>query len=212
MFFSKWFEKKIDQVLANRMRLLTETTEAAADRIQEAGYKKLVERLGTLLSEDKSVRRLVEYIDPKVVADEINVDLDDLADRINLDYTLLAERIDTDELLPRVELNYSDLARAVDMSDVAAEFSLSDIAREFDQDDLIDEIVPKLDLDKIAELAASNDNLAPKIAKAASTLDFVVAVANAIETTQIVENLDYKKLALALLKKISAAEEREAKT
>ena len=116
-----------------------------------------------------------------LAAEQVDVDsvVDTVMDRVkagpDVEYDLLAEHIDIQELAGQFDI--SDLAGELDLSDVASNLEASDIAEHFALSDIAEEI----NLSSLAE-EFDEDGIAERV----------------------IESLDYKVLAGALLRELRA--------
>lgn len=120
------------------------------------------------------------------VASAIDIDFSDIADALDTDD--IARQLDISEIasavLADIEIDTDEVATQVgnnlDLSDLAGEIDMHDLAREIHMPDLAEAILPNLSSELYTELAAQID---------------------------VSTSLDYRKLALNLLKELAAKPE-----
>lgn len=120
-----------------------------------------------------------------LAAQQVEVDtlVDTVLDRVKtghtVDYGQLAECIDPEELAKQFDT--ADLAGEMDYSSLASEVDVSELAREFD----VSDIAAEIDLSEVAS-AFDEDSIADRV----------------------LESLDYKALATALLRELQPVQVR----
>jgi hypothetical protein len=120
-----------------------------------------------------------------LAAEQVDVDsvVDTVMDRVtaepDVEYDLLAEQIDIEELARQIDTSY--LAGEMDYSSLASGVDVSELAREID----VSDIAAEIDASEVAS-AFDEDSIADRV----------------------VEDLDYKCLAAAILKELRPVEVR----
>jgi len=118
---------------------------------------------------------------------QLQMDIDPIAERVvdlvktghTVDYGQLAECIDPEELAKQFDT--TDLAGEMDYSSLASEVDASELAREFD----VSDIAAEIDASEVAS-AFDEDSIADRV----------------------LESLDYKALAIALLREVKPVQVR----